>query len=75
MEKEEATNGMPAIPPIEMTTDHISDASFNNVVMNRGISAIWSGAKIDGAPIFTVQVPSGDNKSLFEAIDANHSGS
>jgi 4-hydroxy-4-methyl-2-oxoglutarate aldolase len=69
MGQDTRTDGMPAIPPIEMTTDHISDASFESVVMNRGISAMWPGAKVYGAPIFTVQVPSGDNKTLFEAID------
>jgi 4-hydroxy-4-methyl-2-oxoglutarate aldolase len=68
-----STNSL-AIPAIEITTDHISDADRGSVVMSRGISAIWNGAKIDGAPIFTVQVPSGDNKSLFEAIDSASPG-
>lgn len=59
----------PPIPPIEITTDHISDACRQNVVMNRMLGAVWPGAKIEGAPAYTVQVPPGDNKTLFEAID------
>lgn len=66
---------MAAIPPMEITTDHISDVARESVVMKRGISAIWPGAKIDGAPVFTVQVPSGDNSTLFNAIDRAPEGS
>lgn len=65
----------PQIPPIEMTTDHLSDACREYVVMNRDIRPIWPGARLDGAPAFTAQVPPGDNKSLFEAIDMAPVGS
>jgi 4-hydroxy-4-methyl-2-oxoglutarate aldolase len=59
----------PVIPDVEMSTDHISDSARDNVVMSRDIHRIWDGAKIQGAPVMTAQVPPGDNKTLFEAID------
>lgn len=65
----------PQIPPIDMTTDHLSDACREYVVMHRDIKPIWPGACLEGAPAFTVQVPPGDNKTLFEAIDKASSGS
>ncbi len=65
----------PQIPPVDMTTDHLSDACREHVVMHREIRAIWPGARLDGAPAFTVQVQPGDNKTLFEAIDTAEPGS
>jgi 4-hydroxy-4-methyl-2-oxoglutarate aldolase len=62
------------IPPIGITSAHISDVAKDHVIMDREIRPIWPGAQIADAPALTVQVPPGDNRTLFEAIDLAKAG-